>query len=221
LEEAFANVGTISSNSGGSWFSTMLALSGTFASEIQARDAIGQWGKTGWLGKQQALFNSTPDCNHFYDWWYEYTLCVLDQNDDESDDWVKIVEDIIYKDYSLGETSLSGTRQGWAADKTLLLAASMLTSNVIVNEYGEGDFGHHDQYQYYQACHTPTKPEISDLRGAASCENDTSRFQEVTPVTFSGLAVGSIDKAPPFLPALKADEFFNVGYSEVILGMPI
>ncbi len=62
LKDVFTHVGTVSSNSGGSWFSTMLVYSDSFVTAIEAQDAIHTWpnsGKsaTGWLGQQQYLFD--------------------------------------------------------------------------------------------------------------------------------------------------------------------
>jgi len=221
LETAFKNVHTISSNSGGSWFSTMLALSDNFVAEIEAKDAISQWKETGWLGKQHAIFRDTPGCDHFYDISYEYLLCVLNANSTKSVDWAATVKDVIYKGYPMDSATLSGKRQKWAEDKALLIAGSMLTGNVVLNEYGE-DYSHdHSKYQYYQACHSPATPKMGNLRLGASCTNATGKFREVTPVIFSGLPKDSPHKAPPFLPGLKDDESFSVGYSEVILVNPV
>jgi hypothetical protein len=43
LDEVFTNVGTISSNSGGSWFSTMPMYSDDFINAIEAANAINNW----------------------------------------------------------------------------------------------------------------------------------------------------------------------------------
>ncbi len=220
LGEAFKNVGTIGSNSGGTWFSTMLTLSDTFVSDIQKAGAITTWGQTGWLGMQHELFKNTKACDHFYDDWYGYTLCVLDANDNESRDWVSIVEDIVYKGYSLNGATLSGPRAGWAKDKTLLAAGSMLTSNVLLNSYGENFRYERDKYQYYQACLNPGSPDMGGLRLAATCDNNPVRYSEVMPVIFSGLPSGSTDTAPAFLPVLESGGYFNIGYSEVIAAFP-
>ncbi|MEM7087137.1 MAG: hypothetical protein AAF489_13200 [Bacteroidota bacterium] len=218
LEDAFGQVGVIGSNSGGTWFSTMLALSNNFVTDIEAGNAIVEWPKTGWLGKQHDLFVNTSGCDKAWDYWYAYTLCVLDKNDNDSGDWASIVEKIIYEGYPLGTTTLKGPRQTWANDKTLLAAGSMLTSNVLLNAYGKDllDDKRH-KYQYYQACLNPATPDLGTFRMAATCANDPGKLSEVTPVIFSGLPTASKDAAPSFLPVLEGGGFYNVGYSEAIL----
>ena len=56
LNEALQNVGAISSNSGGSWFSSKLMFSSKFDKAISAPNAITNWKTTGWLGQQQGYF---------------------------------------------------------------------------------------------------------------------------------------------------------------------
>lgn len=65
LESAFSNVKTISANSGGSWFSTMLMYDADFVNEITSSEAMSNWGSTdntnpmqGWLGKQKNYFEA-------------------------------------------------------------------------------------------------------------------------------------------------------------------
>lgn len=215
LDQAFSQVSTIGSNSGGSWFNTMMAISPQFAKDIEAEGGISYWGTRGWLGQQYSLFSTTTACDHIYDFWYGYTLCVLDHHDNNSRNWSSIVENIIYKNYPIGRTTLGGLRNPWAKDKTLLIAASLLTSNVVLNKQ-VNDF--ETNYRYYEACHTPSNPVMGKhFKESAYCENTTSRFHEVTPVTFTGKPLGSTKTSSPFLPTLSDGEVFNMGYAKDVL----
>ena len=218
LDDAFDNVGVIGSNSGGSWFNTMLAMSEDFATQIQADSAHENWVKTGWIGQQQDLFQHTKDCDGTFDKWYGYTLCIMDKHDNDTYNWATLIDSVVYKEYPIGEATLSESRNTWASDKTLLVAASLLTPNVLLNDYGKDLFDDgREKYQYYMACHSPSSPDLGTFRLAADCENRTRPYHEVSPVIFSGLPATSSDKIPPLLPALGSDDHFTIGYSEVIL----
>jgi len=214
LDDVFTNVGTISSNSGGSWFSAMLTYSNSFVSAIEAQNAINTWSSTGWLGQQQALFDAAS-CHDLSG--YAFTACVFAMYGSATH-WDSVVENIVFKDYPLGmNMTLNGTRQSWATDKSILFASTMLTSNVVLNEEGitEGyDKG------YYQACLSPATP-ILDGYSGASCSDGT--VNEVTPVTFSSIPSSSGFTAPPFLPAAGTGanpSVFNLGYSQNALVDP-
>ena len=220
LEDVFAHVGTVSSNSGGSWFTTMLMYSGDFVTAIEAANAISTWpvtgaGATGWLGQQQYLFDQAyfddVYCHDFSG--DKFFACVFADYAGGAEDatyWHKVVKDLVFKDYPI-TVPLSGQRQTWAESKPLLLAATMLTTEAVLGEEG-GD------KQYYQACLSPSIPVLHGDRGA-SCSGATGgSTPDMTPVTFSSMPSGStFEKAPPFLPATGAGTnapFFNVGYTE-------
>ena len=204
-------MGTVSSNSGGSWFSTMLMYSADFVAAIEAPNAVNTWavsGKdaTGWLGQQQYLFDQA-DCHSLSG--DKFTACVFEYYTGGSATyWDKIVEDLVFADYPITEP-LSGTRQTWAEDKPLLLAATMLTTEAVLGEK-DGD------KQYYQACLSPSSPVLNGDSGA-SCSDETGVAPDVTPVTFSSMPSGSTFTAPPFLPAAGSGSngpHFNLGYTE-------
>ena len=206
LSDAFANVGTISSNSGGSWFNTMLAYSGDFVSKIEAPDAVDTWGTTGWLGQQQALFDEAPCHDSHED---AFDLCVAEYYSSQgATHWASVVEGLVFKDYSLGDITLSGTRQSWAANKSLLLAATMLTTNTVLNGSTLGD------KNYYQACLAPTTPVFGGY-DRSSCSGGA--IPDVTPVTFSSLPGGSSLTSPPFFKATEKGTnaaVFNMAYTQ-------
>ena len=156
LQDVFTHVGTVSSNSGGSWFSTMLMYSADFVTAIEAPNAVNTWavsGKdsTGWLGQQQYLFDQA-DCHSLSG--DKFTACVFEYYTGGSATyWDKVVKDLVFTDYPITEP-LSGTRQTWAEDKPLLLAATMLTTEAVLGEK-DGD------KQYYQACLSPSGPVLN------------------------------------------------------------
>jgi hypothetical protein len=218
LEDVFAHVGTVSSNSGGSWFSTMLMYSNDFVTAIEAKNAINTWavtgkGATGWLGQQQYLFDQA-DCHSLSG--DKFTACVFGYySGDDATYWHKVVEDLVFADYPIA-VPLSGKRQTWAEDKPLLLAATMLTTEAVLGEEG-GD------KQYYQACLSPSTPVLNGDSGASCSDGTGATTPDVTPVTFSSMPSGSTFTAPPFLPAAGAGTnglHFNLGYTENAFSSP-
>ncbi len=217
LEDVFAHVGAVSSNSGGSWFSTMLMYSGDFVTAIEATNDINTWpvtgeDATGWLGRQQYLFDQA-DCGDLSG--NEFLTCVYAYYTGEDPSyWHKVVEDLVFRDCPI-TVPLSGKRQTWAEGKPLLLAATMLTTEAVLGEE-DGD------KQYYQACLSPSTPILNGDSGA-SCSDGTGAAPDVTPVTFSSMPGGSTYTAPPFLPAAGAGtngSHFNLGYTESALSSP-
>ena len=183
LKDVFSNVGSISSNSGGSWYSTMLMFSDDFVSDIEAKDALDTWTTDGWIGKQKTRFDEAP-CDHKVEG--IYLECVIDYYTNKSYTggtyWKLMVEKLVYKDYSLDSTSLDGKRQPWAADKPLLLASSLLNNSVVLNKESDNEGNH----RYYQACFSPSRP-VLDGDATAGCSNGNGLPPDVTPVTFTSI----------------------------------
>lgn len=206
LSSAFQNVETISSNSGGSWFSTMLMFSKDFVKDIEAPSAYSTWSTTGWLGKQKNLFDAAS-CHSLSG--EEFTLCVF-ENYATASDWNSVVEKLVFKDYSLGSTLMNGMRQPWATNKNLLLASSLLTTEVVLTGSALGD------KQYYQGCISPSQPSPISNTGM-TCSNGS--VPDVTPATFSSIPRGTSYSAPPFLPELGVGSGslqLNLGYTETV-----
>jgi len=213
MEDAFKNIRAISSNSGGSWFSTMLTFSGSFVNAIESNNALQTWSKsgpaaTGWLGQQQYLFDQAPCHLVSGD---AFLACVFSHYTGSLKDatyWEDVVTDIVFHHNKVGEP-LSGKRQTWAKDKPLLLAATLLTNEAVLGEVG-------DERQYYQACLSPSTPMLKGHKGA-SCQGSAATKTDVTPVTFSSVPSSSGAITPPFFSAAEAgspNSYFNVGYSE-------
>lgn len=211
LSDVFANVGTMSSNSGGSWFSTMLMFSSDFVNDIQANDALSTWTTTGgWIGKQRQHFDAAP-CKHEPEG--IYLECVFDHYTNKSYTggtyWKLMVEKLVFKDYPLGGTTLSDAHQPWAADKPLLLASTLLTNAVVLNlESGIGN-----NHSYYQSCLAPNTPIVKGDDGSTCTQG---RPVDVSPATFSSIPKNSSYRPSPFLAELGTDTAsgsFKLGYT--------
>lgn len=212
LKTAFSNVGTISSNSGGSWFSTMLMYSKDFVSDIEASNANTTWQTSGWLGKQRKAFN-LADRNCPTSSGYAYLECIFDTYTNTSltggTHWKLLIEDLIYKDYPLGSLTLNGARQPWATEKPLLLASTLLNNSVVLNKKNWSV-----DHRYYQACFSPSTP-VMDKDHGSHCSKESS--YDVTPATFSSIPSGLNLKPSPFLPELGTNlksSQLNLGYTE-------
>lgn len=205
LDGAFANVDTVASNSGGSWFNTMLSFSGSFVTAIEAPNALETWASTGWLGQQEALFNAA-DCHGVSG--DAFTACVFEMYAPEGATyWNSVVEGLVFNDYPI-QSKLNGARQPWAKDKSLLLAATLVTRNTVLGQQDDTD------EQYYQACLSPSTPELGGDDGS-SCSDGSKAL--VSPVSFSSLPSGSSLTAPPFFLAVQTEStgrHFNMGYTE-------
>ena len=206
LKSAFANVDVVASNSGGSWFSTMLSYSEEFRKQVEDSSAILNWSTSGWLGTQEALFNKAQAGDCYLATGDKFLACVAAYylGLDGATYWDSIIQEIVFHNYSLGTTKLSDKRQPWAKDKTILLAGSMLTSQVVLNQIS-------DDLSYYQACLQPSEPNLMAYEGA-ECLNGGSSI--VSPVVFSSLPSSSKQNPPPFFSAINSDHNqFNIGYT--------
>lgn len=219
LDNVFEHVNSIGSNSGGSWFSTMLMYSPKFVTDIEKPGALGTWGNTtkggGWLGGQQKLFNAAEFCTNHTEG-PAFAPCVFKAYGNATE-WDKIVKKIVYNDYPIDEKiTLSNPHQKWAINKPLLLAGSMLTNNVVLN-LDEHTPTIDDYYGYYQACLSPPGSGHVTMNNAAGGTCTSGKVPDVTPVTFSSIPSSSGMTAAPFLPEAGTSTgklVFNVGYSD-------
>lgn len=224
LESAFTNVKTISGNSGGSWFSTMLMYDPDFINQITNKDAILNWGSTdmlnpnqGWLGKQQdyfSAFNGSCGTKHGA----KYLECILESyfytgsSHLPSPNWSMFVENLVYKGYNWQAYGVldSNTHQPWATDKSLLMAGSLLTNAVVLNDQGEN----YDEI-FYQVCLQPDQIHMDKDNGSWCLNPSGTRVStnDVIPVTFTSLAEGvSTLVAPSFISTDSS--LLNLGYSQ-------
>ena len=216
LGKIFANVDTFSSNSGGSWFNTMLSYSKEFTTDITSPYAFTMWSDSrnngrngGWLGKQEALFDAASViCKDLVEG-PAFLGCVAHHYDKNyikgSLNWDYLVDDLVYHDYSIpASVKLGGkSRQSWAADKTLLLAGTLLTNDVVLNDENWAD-----EEQYYQICFSGLFPVMRGEKGG-TCNGALP--PDVLPVTFSSMPYANTKlKAPSFL---KKQDTYMFGYS--------
>lgn len=216
LGKVFAKVDTISSNSGGSWFNTMLTYSHQFTKDITRPYAFTMWSDNsnkgkygGWLGKQEALFDAASFiCKDFVKG-SAFLGCVAHHYDPNyirgSLNWDFLVDDLVFHDYPIPTSVKLGgnNRQSWAVDKTLLLAGTLLTNDVVLNI----DNWAYDE-QYYQICFGGLFP---IMHGDAGAGCSIARPPDVMPVTFSSMPYSNATlKAPSFL---KKQDAYMFGYS--------
>lgn len=206
LDQAFENVQTLSSNSGGTWFLSMLSYSEAFRSSIEAQGAFANFiSPQGYLGQERALFGD------FQETLVESNWCPFSESEplfyfycrlaslagDGALAWTDIVNNVVFQPFGMNKafekspTLLSDPRQSWASDKSLLIAATLLTDHVVLTE---------SDYLldklYYDATLSSGGPEQVN----------------VSPVTFASVQSG---KTPP--PVLSAGAF-DVTYKDADLG---
>ncbi len=207
LDKAFKNVGSVSSNSGGSWFSSMLFYSPSFVESIENAKALETWtisgeNATGWLGQQQTHFDNAP-CHEAKG--ALFSLCVAAYYSGgpiEATYWHKVAEEVVFRDHQIPQL-LSGERLAWAKNKPLLMASTLLISQAVIGRVGLDE-------QYYQGCFAPQAPSLLGSRGAYCTKGSDV---DVTSVTFSSMPKNSTWIAPPFLPEVEVATL-NLGYSE-------
>ncbi|WP_299767271.1 hypothetical protein [uncultured Dokdonia sp.] len=210
LDNVFQHVESIGSNSGGSWFSTMLIYSPKFVTNIETI-ALKNWGDTmngGWLGGQQNLFNDISHCSSASG--EAYSACVISYYSGIHLEWNEVVKSLVFKDYFLNGKTLNGSRQSWANDKSLFLASTMLTNNVVLN--AAGGVSGRGYNQFYQACYNSTAN--THGKNGGSCSSGV--VPDVTPVIFSSSAQSTNSNLtmPPFFPEAGASTQFNIAYSQ-------
>ena len=172
VEGTFTNVDTISSNSGGSWFSTMLMYSPKFKSSLDAGNSAA------WLTDQKVKYKAHPDCHRSG----EATGCILIA--DYESDWRKFISDFVVDPAWIDQSTPLSTPEPWAINKTLLLAATMLTRDVVL---GGSTFGDKD---FYWNCSQSASPVLrGGIIGRRDGDKggfcDPSFVPDVVPVTFS------------------------------------
>ena len=143
LEALTEHVDAISSNSGGSWFLSMLAFSDAFKRQVESYTSY-EYCMTGWLGEQEIIFN-----NDYYD--NDWPNKGGTDTSKMLKDWVASAQNCIFKPLDLYETlnsiKLTDPHLHWAQDKALVLATSLGTGlkldlvgimtepGVVLNEY--------------------------------------------------------------------------------------
>ncbi|MCE7995208.1 MAG: hypothetical protein HEP71_24735 [Roseivirga sp.] len=217
LQSAFKNIKTISSNSGGSWFSTMLMYDAGFVNQITNQNAISNWGSTvsgtyqGWLGRQKNAFAGFTDCSKKKG--NAYLECVIKDyfsgsSLDPYPNWNLVVQNLVYKGYQWQSYGKLNDRNhlNWAKDKTLLMAGTWLTNSVLLNDQ--------DNETYYQVC-APGNTVVLNGENGGSCITQggaTELLPDILPVTFTSLAeTGPTRQKPSFIGTTSST--YPMGYS--------
>tara|TARA_R110002072_G_scaffold4245_3_gene29975 strand:+ start:18207 stop:19901 length:1695 start_codon:yes stop_codon:yes gene_type:complete len=206
LSDVFGNVETLSSNSGGTWFLSMLVFSDSFRAMIEMPGALENYASpSGYLGLERQLFDDFQAVQVDANWCpFEqsqpvlYFYCRLASlAGDGALVWADIVKNVVFEPFGMNRaleespTLLSGTRQSWATGKSLLIAATMLTDRVILTE---------------------TDLLLDKLYYDAVLQGEGPAQVNVTPVTFASVRSGV---APP--PVLSAGAF-AVSYKDADFG---
>jgi hypothetical protein len=206
VDDAFENVQTLSSNSGGTWYLTMLSYSDAFRSSIEGQGAFADYiSAQGYLGQQRALFDDFGATIVDSNWCpFEeaeplfYFYCRLASlAGDGALRWTDIVTNVVFEPFGMNTAFenapalLSATRQNWAADKSLLFAATMLTGHAVLTE---------------------SEFLLDKLYYDAALSGDGPAQINVTPVTFASV---QSDKAQP--PVLSAGGF-DLTYKDADFG---
>ncbi len=134
LDEVFENAGSMSSNSGGTWFLTQLAYSERFREALEAPGAESTYASTGYLGLiKKAVSGKLGGCSSspLKSWcekWELLSAAVSLSGGLGSLNWGVVVNDVVFSPYGmnseLADTPISGAREAWASDKTLIFAAA-------------------------------------------------------------------------------------------------
>ena len=152
LKQVLHNVDVIASNSGGSWFLSMLAFSKAFRESLEVKTSRDQWAMlkpdadaNGFLEQTRMAFG-----NSFVEGWlpedklpvYRILRLAL-WHLGVWFDWEKVVKSLVYRPYDmkteLENVSLSGTCQDWVNGptcKTLLFATALMTEKVVLCHHG-------------------------------------------------------------------------------------
>jgi len=155
LATLMAGVKGIAANSGGSWFLTHLAYSKPFLAGLEQKSARDQYNSTGYNGQVAALFkNTTPTAPG----WLQAVIKTLPQSmqdavskasyliglagaaDEAQFNWRNFTDKFVYQPYNmladLGGKGLTSDREGWAAGKDLVIAASAQTTPTVLDNIG-------------------------------------------------------------------------------------
>ncbi len=185
LDQIFTNVLAVSSNSGGSWFNMMLAFSDDFRKQIESKNAASTYlmDSSGYFLSEKMTIQSFPEtdeCDLWSSWPQIFFLCVVGEGIGAPLDWDALIRNVVFEPFSMssrltGTTLGGGPHQAWANGKALLVAATMLTNEVVLTGSNLGD-------KYYYSA-----PNLGVLN--------------VVPATFSNLTPPA---GPNFLPSAPA-----------------
>lgn len=148
------HVDAISANSGGSWFLTQLAYSTSFRTSLETDrdhwvevDPDDPTSEGGYIAQTNLAFDTKHPC----DAWSgtQGQLCeqvpylrdyfsMMSLSGTNELNWQMFVENLVYKPFKmkdeLSKLTLSSTRQTWADGRDLVIASSLMTNEVVLNQ---------------------------------------------------------------------------------------
>ena len=180
------HVQVLGANSGGSWFLTQLAWSGAFLSGLE--DGRNAYTTDGYLGETRTAFgydDAEGDETASDENWVTSYYRLMSKAGSTSGNWSAFVHDVVYgpleMSTELASTTLgTGTRNGWAEDRDVVVAASLLTDKAVLTADSDS-YWSYDQYVSV----APT------AAGATSGQN-------FTPLTFSSIGTSWGSTTPVF-----------------------
>jgi len=157
LKQVLWNVDVIASNSGGSWFLSMLAFSKAFCEALEGKASRDQWAvlepdtyANGFLEQTRRAFGDSVLDEQLWGLARVLRLSLTEYGFD----WQKAAKGLVYHPLGmkteLENASLSGACQDWLNypdgpdSKTLLFAISLMTENVVLCQ--DGPFSHEQIY---------------------------------------------------------------------------
>lgn len=144
LAKLMKNVGSMSCNSGGCWFTSMLAYSKSFRESMEKTKSAETFWKTGYLGRFDHL-NFDDPCSGLSntavrtlcDRWPAGQAYFALGKMAQGLNWYSIVKDIVFSPYgmnvALKDATLNGPREDWAKGKSLVFAGSLLTQKAVLS----------------------------------------------------------------------------------------
>jgi len=204
LGDVLGGYKTISSNSGGSWFSTMAMYDAAFNSKMNAGAS------DFWLRSQKTAFTKKQPTACLVS---NITECIISEQ--YSLNWRNFVQGVVYSGSSItAADTLSTSPMAWATDKPLLLAGAMLTHDAVLDGTHLGD------KSYNWACPNGSTPYLENSPVFGSKDGDKGGrcspmaiVPDVIPVTFSNRQAQSVtSNVPTFLKG--ASSSYEFGYSK-------
>lgn len=212
LTHLMSNVDTLASNSGGSWFLSMLAFSDKFVNSLETVEGRNSYSTTGYLGNSYEMFQDTIKdnssstcpiitkisttagniCNALstdFDIINKYDRSNTGEN---HLGWGDLVRTSVYQpvgkhaleDKKLHKVTLQDSHLSWATNKSLVFSSTALTEDVVISA---------DDI-YLKSFLLPK------VQYSMSFDNKVPRQKNFTPVFFTSLDKSS-HKATPFFSA--------------------
>ena len=185
IRNALENVDTISSNSGGSWFSTMLLYSSRFQKELNDGNNLA------WISDQAKKYQKNLCDKTQVKYFGKATDCIILEYDLN---WRRFISEFVVDSSWIEPTRTLDKPEPWASQKSLLIAATLLTRDVVLDS---GFNGLEPYKNFHWLCPNLSTPVLTsgwighnDGHKGGFCSPPLSHVLDVVPVTF---ASGELD----------------------------